>query len=715
MGKVRKSVYRQPVTPDGLRKIESGELKWFDIEMFSNFNTGLLEQYLDEKNRGPGFGRSSFVWRKVFIGVMIGLFFTIINQYIGLKIGLITSGSLYVTYLVGMALRWSPTDINVASGGAGGADKTCTGFVFTFPAIYLLAYSTRYLGLGGSRVVDPNALGQLLPIVLVSVILAAFLGVLYFIIFRRIWLVEDPLPTPQFEAQVKLLDIANDIEKGTVEHAKRSVRLVRNWTLGIMGFAFLRDFPVVPKNGLRVSLIDSIFGSPYYSKGVIHMSNEQSVYTSLGFALQGVQLAIGWFMKARTALLVTVGSLFTWLVIIPMIVAFEVPIYVPLHNEYLSPLSFPVESILPNGESVLLLGAVSPAHAADLGVAKLIAIGAILGGGVTALLKMLPTFKTVTADLRKSRGSGGGMENTAVGIKRDWVPGKGWYEWPLSHIKVMMIITAVGISLIFSLGGFPVIPSIIFALVLVGLTFILGSIAIKVGGEVGTTPVSGTSFLCLLFLVLIFWGINILFHPFEGTSQLVIMALIGTTVFGSAISLSADIIWEFKVAIYTGTRPYHVLKSELVGIVIGVFVAATAAVFFSRILAEGTLPLEAPQAHAFATFTQILVNGLEGGTVMYSVFFMGLLIGVFIELLTGMGTAFGLGMYLPVHHTLLFLVGGFSRDMWEKKWLIPKAIENNWTERDKTLKLLDTFMIATGLLVGEAILGVILSIYYFTL
>ena len=206
-----------------------------------------------------------------------------------------------------------------------------------------------------------------------------------------------------------------------------------------------------------------------------------------------------------------------------MIVAFEVPIYVPLHNEYLSPLSFPVESILPNGESVLLLGAVSPAHAADLGVAKLIAIGAILGGGVTALLKMLPTFKTVTADLRKSRGSGGGMENTAVGIKRDWVPGKGWYEWPLSHIKVMMIITAVGISLIFSLGGFPVIPSIIFALVLVGLTFILGSIAIKVGGEVGTTPVSGTSFLCLLFLVLIFWGINILFHPFEGTSQLVIM------------------------------------------------------------------------------------------------------------------------------------------------------------------------------------------------
>jgi uncharacterized oligopeptide transporter (OPT) family protein len=687
--------------------------------MFSNLNTGVLEQYLDEKNRVDGFGRSRFVWRKVFIGVLIGVFFAIINQYIGLKVGLITSGSLYVSYLVGMALKWSPTDINVASGGAGGADKTCTGFVFTFPAIYLLAYSTRYLGYGGARVIDPDALGSLLPIVLVSVILAAFLGVMYFIIFRRIWLVEDPLPTPGFEAQVKLLDIANDIEKGTVEHARRSIRLVRNWTLGIMGFAFLRDFPVIAKNETRVSLIDSVVGSDYYSKGVIHMSNEQSVYTHLGFALQGVQLAIGWFMKGRTALLVTVGSLFTWLIIIPMIVGFEVPIYVPYIDNYLSPMSFPIYWPVENGDPILLLGADSPAHAADLGVAKLIAIGTILGGGITALLKMLPTFKTVTADLRKSRKGGDSGSNVAGSgsgsSRKDWVPHKGWYEWPVSLIKPMMIITGIGIAIIFAFGGFPIIPSIIFALILVGLTFILGSIAIKVGGEVGTTPVSGTSFLCLLFLILIFWGINAAFKPFTGTSQLVIMALIGTTVFGSAISLSADIIWEFKVAIYTGTRPYYVLKSELIGILIGVFVAATAAVFFSQILANETLPLEAPQAHAFATFTQILVSVLEGGNFMISVFLMGILIGVFIELLTGMGTAFGLGMYLPVHHTALFLVGGFARDTWEKRWLIPKAKENNWSEKEKTLKLLDTFMIATGLLVGEALLGVILSIYYFSI
>lgn len=697
MGKVQKSAYRQPVTPDGLRKIESGELKWFDIEMFSNLNTGVLEQYLDEKNRTEGFGRSKFTWRKVAVGILIGVCFAIIEQYIGLKIGLVTSGAMYIIYLVGMSLHWSPTEINVASGGTSGAYKTCTGFVFTFPAIYLLAYSTRYVGFQGSRLVDPETIGILLPMVLVSAILAAFLGVMYFMIFRRIWLVEDPLPAPQFQAQVKLLDIANDIQKGTVEYGKRSIRLVRNWTLLIMGFAFLREFPLITRGARKLSILDSIFGSEYYGRGVIHMSDSQSTYTHLGYAFQGFGLAIGWFQKTRIALLITIGSLFTWLVVVPMIVAFDVPIFVPLIGESVSPHSFPI-LVQFEGEMVPLLGAMSPAKAADIGVAKLLAIGAILGGGMTALIKMLPIFKTVTADLR-GKGSSGRK-------RKDWVPGRGWYEWPLSHIKPMMIITAVGLGLIFWIGGFPILQSFVFSILLVAITFILGAIAVKVGGEVGTVPVSGTSFLCLLLLVLVFSGLNAI-SPFQSSGQLVIMALIGTTVFGSAISLSSDIIWEFKVAIYSGTRPYFIMKSELTGIFFGTFVSAFAAIVFSTLLAQGTLELEAPQANAFATFTQILM----GGQVMYSVFAMGIIIGVFIELVTGLGTAFGLGMYLPLSYTLTFLVGGVSRDLWEKKWLEPKAKANNWTEREKTMKLLDTYMIATGLLVGEALIGVCISVY----
>ena len=47
---VQKSAYRQPVTPEGLKAIEEGKLTWLDDEMYNNLNTGVLEQYLEEKN-----------------------------------------------------------------------------------------------------------------------------------------------------------------------------------------------------------------------------------------------------------------------------------------------------------------------------------------------------------------------------------------------------------------------------------------------------------------------------------------------------------------------------------------------------------------------------------------------------------------------------------------------------------------------------------------
>jgi uncharacterized oligopeptide transporter (OPT) family protein len=330
-------------------------------------------------------------------------------------------------------------------------------------------------------------------------------------------------------------------------------------------------------------------------------------------------------------------------------------------------------------------------------VARIIAIGAILGGGLTSLMKMAPTFKTATADItaivRKGKAE-----------RRDYVPGRGWYEWPVTHIPFMAILALVGITIIFSVGGFPVLHSFVFSAVLVTTTFILGAIAVKVAGEVGITPVSGTSFITLLFLVGLFKAMG---TPDETTA---IMALFGTTIFGTAISLSSDITWDFKVGLYCGTRPYHLMRGEMTGIVVGTFFAAFFATIFSKGLVDQDLNLAAPQAHAFATFTQVVM----GGKVQMSFLVIGFFIGMFVELLTGMGTAFGLGMYLPIQVTLPFLVGGGARDLWEKKYLEPRAKREGWTERQKTMKLLETYMIATGLLVGEAIMGAIIAIYMIT-
>ena len=106
----------------------------------------------------------------------------------------------------------------------------------------------------------------------------------------------------------------------------------------------------------------------------------------------------------------------------------------------------------------------------------------------------------------------------------------------------------------------------------------------------------------------------------------------------------------------------------------------------------------------------LAANLLVQSALLASVGLFGIVLGVFMEFMTGMGTAFGLGMYFHLQLTLPMLVGGAWRDIYETKFLKPRAKREKWDERRLTLKVLQTFMLATGLIIGEAIMGVIVTI-----
>ena len=685
MAKVRTSPYRQPPTPEGLRAIEEGTLDYFDPEMYSNFNTEVLEEYLEEKTRTEGFGSTTWKWDQILLGLVIGILFAVINQYVGLKVGMIVSGSWYVAYLTAMALRWTPGEVNLSASASTGASMVCTGFVFTYPAIYLLAYSSKYRMADGSHLVDASLLlpesWVLAGVALVASILGGMLGVLYFIIFRRVWLVEDPLPLPGFEANVKLMDIAGEVSTGSVESARHSIWLVGISTLLVGIFTFLRDFPVFATGSVFDKGAHELGIERYYEGGGLMVPLDSGItnYTWLGFEFTPLMGAIGWFMKFRVAMLVSLGTFFTWFIVTPMAYALDYPFYYPVDGLYHAVSAYPAASLK------------SYAY-----VARPMAIGAILGGGITALLKMAPVFRTTAADVIAIFAGGDDV------ARRDYVEGKGWYEWPVTHIPVMLVVTLVGITLVFA-TEFGFIPSFVFALVLCLTTFALGAIAVKVMGETSIEPVSGTSFIVLLMLVLIFKNLLGL-----AASDAALLSLVGTTVFGGAISMSGTVIGDYKAALYVGNRPMHIMKTELVGIIPGTIVSALFAGILSLALARGELVLYAPQANAFAAFAQIML----GGETPWQLLGLGFGIGIFMELLTGMGTAFGLGMYLPMVVTLPMVVGGAMRDLWELKVLEPAVEREGLGEKGRTLKLLNTYMIATGLIVGEALMGTVLAIYY---
>ena len=266
-------------------------------------------------------------------------------------------------------------------------------------------------------------------------------------------------------------------------------------------------------------------GGQSVSNGLTHFSADNPfAYTFLGIELSPTLFAVGWFMRMRTAFLVNLGSFVAWFFLIPMAVLFNVPVftgidalsgapvYTPL-QDYYDPFSGPVQWV------------------AYKSIIRTLAIGAILGGGILGLLKMAPTFISIFGDIGKAFGGEKGQE---------YIEGKGWYEWPLHHIPLFMILSFFAMIVIFWMGGFPVQAAIVFALVLIMTTFLLGAIAVRVMGETGIEPVSGTSFIVLLMLLGLFLG----YGDFFGLAkeEAILIALVGTTVFGSAISMSGTVV-----------------------------------------------------------------------------------------------------------------------------------------------------------------------------
>ena len=709
MSDVERSAYRQPVTASGLEAIESGTLTWLDEDMYNNLNTGVLEQYLEEKNLSESFEVSHWDTRKVLIGILVGAVFSGVTAYIGLKIGLAVSAAWYVAYLLGMALQWSPSEVNIATSATTGATNASIGFIFTFPAIFLLAYSDDY------RVGDGHLLSSVdtLNLAFVGIIasmFAGFLGVMYFIIFRRVWLVEDPLPMPGFEATLKMLDISSDVSTGSADAARDSLRTVGVWTVLTMGIMFVIDYPIRWSKklaGVPSSIADwfamTLSGEKWglasvYTERWVHQPSElvegkyapyngitpyeegnPLSYTFLGVEISPTLFAIGWFMKFRAALLVNLGAILAWFWLIPLAVLQDVPVYDPEQGVY---------------RDITEMGPIVQWQAFG-SIIRTVAIGAILGGGFLGLFKMAPTFIGIFGDITQAFSGEQGEE---------YVEGKGWYEWPLYHIPIFMAISLVAITVIFVIGGYPVLPSLIFSVVLLSTTFLLGAIAVRVMGETGIEPVSGTSFIVLLILLMIFLNLDVGLSKEES----ILMSLVGTTVFGSAISMSGTVVGDYKNSLYIGNRPYHISKGNIMGVVPGAILGAGVAIFLSKLLADGTIELLAPQANAFAYFTTILAEG-QGN---WSALLLGMALGAFAEWATGMGTSFGLGMYLPTPATFPMLIGGAYRSWWEERRLKPivesvrKEEGNAAAEKKSARMLLLTFMIAAGALTGEAFYGV---------
>ncbi len=152
-----------------------------------------------------------------------------------------------------------------------------------------------------------------------------------------------------------------------------------------------------------------------------------------------------------------------------------------------------------------------------------------------------------------------------------------------------------------------------------------------------------------------------------------------------ACGLGGDVMNDFKSGSLIGNNPRSQVMAEAIGGIIGAIVASSVFFLMKDIFVFGSPEMPAPQATAVAA----LSGGLENPVA----FFIGIAIGLALQLLSIPATALGLGMYLGTYITVAVGLGALISFIL-KKLNFPKEKEN---------------LISSGLLGGEGCAGVIIA------
>lgn len=560
----------------------------------------------------------------IITGVILAVVFGAANAYLGLRVGLTVSASIPAA-VVAMGIirillrRNSILESNLVQTIGSAGESLAAGTIFTLPALFLWAHE----GLGENP--------TLLEITLISLI-GGLLGVFFMIPLRKALIVKerDTLPYPEGSACAEVLMAGEKNSSGAS-------------TVFIgMGFAAAFKFIV---DGLRV------------------VSGEISIKVKgfageIGAQIYPAVMSVGYICGARISSYMFSGGVFSWLVLIPLIVLFG-------KDTTLYPADVSINTLYQNGG----------AHDIWSNYIRYIGAGALAAGGIISLVKSLPlitkTFSGAIKNIKSSNDNSGDRESRDISIK-----------------IVALSILALTI-LIWLIHAIPV--NLIGAILIVILGFFFATVSSRMVGLVGSSnnPVSGMAIATLLIATLVL--------KFTGSDGFAGMA--SAIAIGSVIcivsAISGDTSQDLKTGYILGATPRKQQIGEIIGVVVASLAIGSTLYLLDYAWGFGSDELAAPQA----TLMKILVEGVMGGNLPWGLVLTGVFIAFTIEILNLPVLPFAIGIYLPIHLTACIMIGGIIRLIVEKS-----------KKPDKEKRITGGILFASGMIAGEGLVGIILAI-----
>lgn len=310
---------------------------------------------------------------------------------------------------------------------------------------------------------------------------------------------------------------------------------------------------------------------------------------------------------------------------------------------------------------------------------RYIGAGAVAAGGIISLIKTLPTMIKTFRQAMKGFG-----KNVSGGNRTQ-------QDLPMAVVLGGILLVAVAMFFI------PSIPvSALGAVMIVVFGFFFATVSSRMVGIVGSSnnPVSGMAIATLIVTTFLL----------KTTGSTEISGMIAAIAIGTVIcivaAMAGDTSQDLKTGYIVGATPKKQQIGELLGALVSAFAIGGVMYLLNEAWGFGSEQIAAPQA----TLMKMVVEGVMGGTLPWTLIFIGAFIAIVVEILGIPVLAFAIGLYLPIHLSAPIMVGGAV------KWVVEtrKKYKN---EKQKKECVEKGVLYSAGMIAGEGIIGILLALF----
>ena len=605
--------------------------------------------------------------KAVCLGLFLALVFGSANAYLGMKAGqtiaaTIPAAVIAIALFRLPAFRGGVLEQNIARTAASVGEALVAAAIFTIPAFMMVEMDGRRLW------EDLRAHYWEATLIL---LVGGLIGVFFIIVLRRPLCVESDLPFPESVASAEVVK------------AGESGSDAPKYVFGAMGFAALLQVLKTDK-GLQI-FREYAEGFLAFPRSVVHHFNFQKepigdvvhaggVWWSTP-NLSPALIGIGYIIGPELSAINMSGGVLAWWLLIPLLLFFDPDLPRRLGSAG-TPAAWDVA-----------------AYSVWYNIVRPVAVGAMLVGACYTLFSMRSSI------MQSLAGAFGASARAArEGKHRERTD----RDIPFPYLMAGTVVLTIAMTAIYYYftGSW---GAAITAAIIMGVTgFLLSAVGGYLVGLVGSSnqPLSGLTLSALVLSALVMLLIGV-------TGRSGVAAVLGVAaVVACACSVSGSLIQDLKAGQLLGGTPWKMQVVEILSVVVlSVFLLLPIIALHEANLATGGIggrALPAPQAGLMAQ----LAKGIVGGQMAWGLIGAGAAFGIALILCGARAPMLiAVGMYLPFDTVSAIFVGGVM------KWAVDRLAARRGPEARALVEEKGT-LLASGLIAGEAIMGILLAVTF---